>query len=89
MFGNGCIWADFEVCAVVSFKLSQMVAASYMAKRVSKKPDRLRAARDCARLAGQFSVFEDFLSVGQGLNAKNQKARRFRPGRMANRHQTG
>jgi hypothetical protein len=29
------------------------------------------------------------LSVGHGLNAKNQKAMRFRPGKMANRVQNG
>jgi hypothetical protein len=39
--------------------------------------------------AGQFQVFGNFLSVVQGLNAKNQKAMKFRPGKMANKHQTG
>jgi hypothetical protein len=29
----------------------------------------------------QFPVFADFLSVGHGLNARNQKARKFRPER--------
>ena len=37
----------------------------------------------------QFAVVADFLSVGHGLNARNQKARKFRPGTRASRHRTG
>jgi hypothetical protein len=37
----------------------------------------------------QFAVVAGFLSLGHGLNARNQKARKFRPGTRASRHQTG
>ena len=56
-----------------------------MANLVSPKAN-LGNRREAADNCFQFLVFADCLSVGHGLNAKNQKAMRFRTGNRANMH---
>src|SRR5260370_26106023 len=46
------------------------------------------SVRPAPDISFQFAGFADLLSVRHGLNARNQKARKFGPGASASNHQT-